>query len=227
MQQNGTVHILGGVDRVDEHVVVVAVERADVAEAELFEDHGRLLRRAHEVHRADLRAFDRLLRSAAQRDALEHLSSGAAYEVRKRLAAKHGKVRGDRADVRGDRHLVVVEDHDELALQSPGVVERLVGEAAGQRAVAEHGEDLLIAAGEVARQRHPERGRHRRAGVTGAERIVRRLAAHRKARQAAALANGAESLAPSGEHLVHVRLMADVPHEPVGRKVEHACGARG
>ena len=55
----------------------------------------------------------------------------------------------------------------------------------------------------------PCRGRRDRRGrVTGAELIVRRLAAHREARDAAAFAQGVESVAPPGQHLVDVRLVA-------------------
>ena len=32
----------------------------------------------------------------------------------------------------------------------------------------------------------------------------------------------AEPLAPAGEDFVHVGLMADVPNQPIGRKIEHA-----
>ena len=105
---------------------------------------------------------------------------------------------------------------------APALFERLVGQAARQRPVAEHGNDGLVTAGQIARLRHAECGGNRRAGVAGAERIVRRLAAHREAGESAALADRAEALAAAGQNLVDVRLMADVPHQLVRRKVEHA-----
>ena len=222
VQQHRAVELRRGLQRIDERVVVVAVNRPDVAKAQLFEDHRRLLRRPDEVHRADLGAFDRLLRRAAERNALEHILAGSANEVRKRLAAQHREIRRDRADVRRDRHLVVVEDHHELALERARVVERLVGEAAGQRAVAQDRDDLLLAADEIARRRHAERRGDRGAGVARAERIVRRLAAHRKTGKTAALAMRPEAVAPPGKDLVHVGLMADVPDELIGGKIEHS-----
>ena len=79
-----------------------------------------------------------------------------------------------------------------LRLQTARVVDRLVGEPAGQRAVADDRDDRLVAAREVARLCHPERGRNRRRRVARAEGVVRGLAAHREAGEPAALAERAE-----------------------------------
>ena len=226
VEQNGTLDIVRGLQRIHEHVVVMTVERPDIAEAELFEDHRRLLGGTDEVHRADFGALDRLLCGAAQRNALEHFFAGSTDEVRKRLAAEHRQIRGDRADVRRDRHLVVVEDHHELALERARVVERFVGQTARERAVAEHRDDRFVAADEIACRRHAQRRRDRGAGVTRPERIVRRLAAHRESGDASAFANRVEPAAAAGENFVDVRLVAHVPNEPVARAGRARDGAR-
>ena len=54
-----------------------------------------------------------------------------------------------------------------------------------------------------------------------AERVVLALAAPREARQAAFLAQGADAVAPAGDDLVRIGLVADVPDQPVARRVEH------
>ncbi len=59
-------------------------------------------------------------------------------------------------------------------------------------------------------------------GVPRSERIVRRFTAHREAGEPAALTKRPEALAPTGEDLVHVGLVADVPHELVVREIQHA-----
>ena len=41
-----------------------------------------------------------------------------------------------------------------------------------------------------------------------------------KWREAAVLLDGVEPVAPAGEHLVRIGLVADVPHQPVARRVE-------
>ena len=54
-----------------------------------------------------------------------------------------------------------------------------------------------------------------------AERVVFALGAAGEAGEAAALAQGADAVAPAGEDLVRIGLVADVPDQPVMRRVEH------
>ena len=200
----------------------MTVERPHVAESKLFEDDRCFFRRRNEAHRAHLRARKRLARGTAKRHVFEHVLGTLAHEVRKGLAAQHREIRGDRADVGGDRHLVVVENHDEVRVELPGVVECLVREATGQRSVAQHRNDRLVAAGEIARHGHAVGRRNRRRGMSRAERIVFRLGAHREARNAAAFAQRLETVATPGKNLVYVRLVRNVPDEFVFGEVEHA-----
>jgi len=48
-----------------------------------------------------------------------------------------------------------------------------------------------------------------------------------KAAEAAALPQRADAVAPPGQDLVRIALMADVPHQPVVRRVEHIMDRRG
>ncbi len=57
--------------------------------------------------------------------------------------------------------------------------------------------------------------------MRGAERIVFALGALGEAGQAAALAQRADAVAAAGEDLVRIGLVADVPDQPVVRRVEH------
>ena len=54
----------------------------------------------------------------------------------------------------------------------------------------------------------------------GAERIVFALAPLGEAGEPAALSQGADAVAPAGQDLVRIGLVADVPDQPVGRGVE-------
>jgi hypothetical protein len=56
-----------------------------------------------------------------------------------------------------DRHLVVVEQHDEPRAEVPGVVERLERHAAGQGPVADDRHHVLVPANRVARLGDAER----------------------------------------------------------------------
>ena len=60
-----------------------------------------------------------------------------------------------------------------------------------------------------------------------AERVVLALGALGEAGEAAALAQGADAIAPAGQDLVRVGLVADVPDNPIARRVEHVMQGDG
>ena len=130
-----------------------------------------------------------------------------------------------RADRRRDRHVVVVENDDQPRIHRAGIVHGLIGHARGHRAVADHGDDVVLAAGEVARHRHAEAGGDRGRGMRGAERIVVAFGALGETGQAAAGAQRADAVAAAGQDLVRIGLMADVPDQPVARRVEDVMDA--
>ena len=101
-----------------------------------------------------------------------------------------------------------------------GIVHRLIGHAGGHRAIADHRDDIGSLAGERIGHRHAEAGRNRRGGMRRAKRIVFALGALGEAGQAAASAQGPDSVAPSGQDLVRIGLVADVPDQPVARRIE-------
>ena len=55
----------------------------------------------------------------------------------------------------------------------------------------------------------------------GAERVVFAFRALGEARQALALAQGADAIASAGENLVRIGLVADVPDDDVAWRLEH------
>ena len=57
--------------------------------------------------------------------------------------------------------------------------------------------------------------------MCSAERIVFALGALSESRQPAALAQRADAVAAVGEDFVRIGLVADVPNQPVGRRVEN------
>jgi hypothetical protein len=215
-----------GVAHVAQHreqvVDVVAVDRADVIEAEILEQ-----RAAAHHHAAGILLGERgavldqlgqvlaeLLADVAQRPV------GAARPQLRQIG-RHG------ADRRRDRHVVVVEDDDQAGIHGAGVVHRLVGHAGRHGAVAYHRDDVAVLHLLVARDRHAERGRDRGRRMGGAERVVLALRPLGEAGQAAALAQRADAVAPAGDDLVRIGLVADVPDQPVGRGVEHIVQRNG
>src|SRR6185295_7076749 len=70
-------------------------------------------------------------------------------------------------------------------------------------------------------------GRDRRRGMRRAERVVLALGALGESGEPAAHAQGADAVAPPGEDLVRVGLMADVPDDAVVRRVEQVMQRDG
>jgi len=204
-------------ERGDQRVEVMAVDRADVVEAELLEDRAR--------HDHALGVFLEAARQLEQRRRrLEHALGALARGGIETPAQQPGQVLVERAHRRADRHVVVVEDHQQVGhatgVRHAAVVERLEGHAGGHRAVADDGHRVALLALLLGGQCHAERGRDRGAGVRRAEGVVLALVAARKAAQAAELAQRAHAVAPAGEDLVRIGLVAHVPHQPVFGRVE-------
>ena len=124
------------------------------------------------------------------------------------------------ADGRADRHLVVVEDDQELGLALADVVERLEAQAARDRRVADDDRDPLAALAQVAGGREPLPDRQARAGVAAVEHVVLGFAPAREAADPVELAERPEPLEPAGQKLVGIRLMTRVPDDPVARRLQ-------
>ncbi len=197
----------------------MTVDRADVGESQLFED----LRVVDELLHRVLHALAQLDELRALRKLLDKVRELILGAVVLRIGAEPVEVLAHRADVRGDRHLVVVEDDDQRVIEIPGIVERLVRHAAGQRAVADHGDrvsTILPVRLALLSDAHPERGGDRGGCVPGAEGVVLALLTAEEAGHAAFLAQGAEPVLAARHHLVRVRLVPDVPNNLVLRGVE-------
>ena len=214
-QDRAGFHVADVLQHRQQMVEIVAVDRADVIEAEFLEQ------RAAADHEAAGIFLDA---SGAVRDQLgqmlAELLGGFAQRAVGLAGVQPRQVGRHRADRRRDRHVVVVENDDQPRVHRAGVVHGLIGHARGHRAVADHGDDVVLAAGKVARHRHAQRRGDRGRGVGGAERIVVALGALGETGQSAAGAQGADAVAAAGEDLVRVGLMADVPDQPVARRVE-------
>jgi hypothetical protein len=140
-----------------------------------------------------------------------------------RVEADAVEVVGERADVRRDRHPVVVEDDHDRRLEPARLVQRLVGDAAGQRPVADHRDDLAVGADAAShRLLEPDRVADRGRGVAGAHDVVLGLGDRAERREAAVLADRREPVPAAGEDLVRVGLVADVPENLVARRLHQA-----
>ena len=167
----------------------------------------------------------RLVEAAGQlaREALGEVADGQIFARRDQA----GEIMGEAPDRRRDRHVVVVEDDDQPVAGHLGIVHRLIGHAGAHRAVADHRDRLARRSGELVGDREAERRRDRGRAVRRPERIIFALAALGEAGEAAAHAQGADPVAPAGQDLVRIALVADVPDQPVPRRVEDMVDGDG
>ncbi len=212
--------------RVLHHLLVVAVDRADVLQAEVLEQDLRL----QHVLDALLDAVQRVVDRRADQRGARHRGLDVVEHVLVTLRdPDRGQVVGQAAD-RGLVGAAVVVDHDDdpAVLGDRDVVQRLPGHPAGQRAVADHGDHgaaglaaQLVGLGQAVGV--AEAG----GGVRVLHDVVLGLGLAGIPRHAAALAQRVELVLPAGQQLVHVGLMTGVEHDPVHRRVEHAVQSDG
>ncbi len=131
-------------------VEVMTVDRADIEEAELFEQRAAG-QEAAGIFLGALRALLDELRKTLG-DLLADLAQ-RAVGVAGRQARQIGRHCADR---RRDRHFVVVENHDQARIHRAGIVHGLVGHAGRHRAVTDHCDDISLLAGKIAGDGHAE-----------------------------------------------------------------------
>ena len=166
---------------------VVAVDRADVAEAEFFEDDA-----------GDDEGFGGFFELGGGGDDAVADAGDAVHQVAQRVAegvvAAVGdqavEVTGERADVGRDAHLVVIEDNDEVFGGVCRGVESFERDAAAEGAITDDGDDFFLAAFAVASGGEADGGGEDGAGMARAEGVVDAFIALQEAGAAAGLAQG-------------------------------------
>jgi len=201
--------------RGNQRIEVVAVDGADVVEAQLFEQRGG---RDH--------ALGVFLEAARQfkhrRHMLQHRPTHILGCGVKTSGHQARQITVQRPHRRRDRHVVVVQDHQQVDVgRDARIVHGLERHARGHGAVADHGDVLALFARIARSHRHAQGRGDRRGRMRGAEGVVLGLTAFRKARNAALLAQLGHAGAASRQDLVRIGLMAHVPHDAVMRRVEH------
>ena len=225
VHQHGAAVVLGLLERPLYRLDVVAVDRADVLEAQVGEHS---LRGEH-VLESDLDAVQHLVRRRPEQRsptdaALDHVQDLLVA----RVGPQAGQMLGEPSDRRGVRAAVVVHQDDQRQVLGAGdVIQRLPGHPAGQRAVADEGQyragvfaqpDCLGQPIGVGQRRgrvgvlHPVVLGLRPAGVTG---------------QAVPLAEGGKVTLPARQHLVDVTLVTGVEDDRVPGRVEHPMDGDG
>ncbi len=220
MQKLRAAQLLDIAQGFQQHVEVVTIDRADVVEAEFLEQRAG---RDHALH-VFLGAFGQF---ADRRRHRQDFFTGPARGRVELARHQSRQIIVERADVGRNRHVVVVQHHQQGQVGGAGVVERFERHAGGHRAVADHRDRTLAGAGLAKGLHHPERSRNRGAGMADAEGVVFAFGTARKPGNAAGLAQPGHRRATAGEDLVHVALMADIPDDAIRRRVEHIVQGQG
>ena len=219
MQQHGADDLLGHVEIALQLPDVVPIDRTVVMETELLEKHA-----------ADEPSFNSILhlvqepldRIADDRHADEHLLHFGLDAVVERVRADAIERLGQPADARADRHLVVVEDDDEVLFHPARVIQGLEHDARTERSIAHDGHGIAVFFGpqQVIGTSQADDAACRAAGVAGEEEVVFAFGRVGIAHRAAAEADVVEILVAAGDQLVRIDLMARVPDQAIAAEIE-------
>ena len=224
MDQDRALELPGPFQGVAEPGQIMAVHWAEVGEAHVLKEGAArvdapLEEGLHPVVEAVDGILGRMLAEKAPVPLLEVVIGGAGAQTLQMLA--------DGAHVGVDGHAVVVEDDDEGLAGGSGVVESLVGKAAGEGPVPDEGQDLVVLVPQRPGTGHAQGHGHRIGGVTGDEGVMDALPGLRKAGEAVQLTEGRKKLLPTGEGLVDIALVAYVEDQAVPLRIEAAVDSHG
>ena len=180
VQELRAFEVLDIFQRGDEGFKVMAVNRADVVEAKCLKQRGR-------HHHAFGMFFNALGQFKQGRRDLQHLLAHVLGGGIKLPAHELRQITVERAHGRADAHVVVVQDHQQLAVFHTTVVQRLKRHARRHGPVTNDGHGVAVLALEACGNRHAQGGGDRGAGVRRAKGVVLAFTALWEATQAAQL----------------------------------------
>ncbi len=224
VQQHRLGQALGAHQKMLQPLLIVPIHRAQVAEAEGLEKPV-----LHE-HVADmiLPPLQQMVQRPAHQRRLFQCLGYRALGAQPALAgAQVGEVAADRAHIGRDAHLVVIEDNNQPGAAAAGIVHGLVAHAAGERAIAHHGDDMPLLALQIPRAGQAQGGRNGGGGMAGAVGIVLAFLPLGEAGDTLILAQGIHLPAPAGQYLVGIALMPYIKHNFVRGAVKHAVQGDG
>ena len=136
--------------------------------------------------------------------------------------AQAGKLLGQRADIPGNGHAVVIENHHERRIQTARIVQSFIAHAAGHSPIPDHCDDLVFLALHIPRPCQAHGGRNGGGGMAGIESVKRAFLAARKTAYAVYLAQGRKTFSASRQQLMRVALVPHVENQLVPGAVKHA-----
>ena len=131
------------------------------------------------------------------------------------------------ADVRRNRHFVIVQYHQQVGLQMAGMIERFERHAGGHGAIADHRHHLAVAVRLLGGDGHAQRRAERGAGMTDAKGIVGAFVPLGETSDTAFAPQGFHPGSTAGQNLVRIGLMAHIPDQAILWRVKHIMQSDG
>ena len=138
-----------------------------------------------------------------------------------------GQVTVQGAHRRADRHVVVVQNDQQIIGAVARVVHRLVGHACGQGPIADDGHRFALAAGLLVRHRHAQCGRNTGRRMCGTKGVVNAFFSSGKTAQAPFLTQRTHQRVAAGQYFVGIGLVAHIPNQAIFGGVEHIVQGNG
>ena len=209
VQQLRTAHVLDLPEYAHQFLDVMSVEGAEVAYVHALEDV--LLMRDGTLQR--VRESDESLAAVVVHHALavQPALGLEAYGVVGLVGVESQQVLLHAAYASVYRHVVVVEDNQQVVGRRRGVVQSFKGQSARHGSVADDGHHLSVLVG----HRHAQSCRYGVGGMAAGERVVLALFGRGERSDAAQLAVRREPFAAARQYLVAVSLVAYVPYDAV------------
>ena len=217
MHQHRMIDLLCLPDHLLHRLDIVTVHRSQVGNAHIFKQHAgnqqlldgifgllQLLHQSIADHR-----------NGAQEGADRKLQLIVAL-----IRTNAVQISGHAADIFRNGHIVVVQHDDEILLHAGSIVQTLIGHAAGQGAVSDHGNHCEFLVLNVPCLRDAQSCRNRCGAVSGIKAVKGALRTLREAAHAAVLPKAVEIVLSPGENLVGIGLMPHIPHDLIRRQIQ-------
>ena len=212
---------MGSAQNRQQLIQIVAINRADVGKAQLFEQ-GAANRDAFQNLFCPARAF---LKRLGQQG---HHAFGRRFQIMERRArVDAAKIGRHRAHGRGNGHFVIVQNDEHAAFQMARVVQRLIGHTRTHRAIANDGHGIPRIAAQFRCHGKTQCCTDGGGRMGRAKGIKRAFAAFGKAGKPAFGAQGADPVAPPCQDFMRIALVADIPDDLVTRGVEGGVDGDG
>ncbi len=197
---------------IDQYIQIVTVDGADVVEAKLFEQ------RTGRNH-----TFNMLFRALGEfqhrRHPFQHLFAAAPHRRIETTRHQFRQIIIQGANRTRDRHVVVIENDQQIRIHRTCIVQRLERHPPRHRAIADDRDAAVVFSGQLGCNRHAQRGGDGRAGMAGSESVVVTFVPSGETGDAVRHAQPAHRRTPSGQYLVRIGLVTDIPHQLVFRRV--------